>query len=41
MYNDLTEELKPVKQVLDIFNLADIFEDEFFETKKVVYVKMT
>jgi 16S rRNA (guanine527-N7)-methyltransferase len=38
---DLSEELKPVKQALDIFNLADIFEDEFFETKKVVYVKMT
>lgn len=38
---DLTEELKPVKQAIDIFNLADIFEDEFFETKKVVYVKMT
>jgi 16S rRNA (guanine527-N7)-methyltransferase len=38
---DLTEELKPVKQALDIFNLADFFEDEFFETKKVVYVKMT
>lgn len=38
---DLTEELKTIKQALDIFNLADIFEDEFFETKKVVYVKMT
>jgi 16S rRNA (guanine527-N7)-methyltransferase len=38
---DLSEELKPVKQAIDIFNLSEIFEGEFFETKKVVYVKMT
>jgi 16S rRNA (guanine527-N7)-methyltransferase len=38
---DLTEELKPVKQAIDIFKLSDFFEDEFFETKKVVYVKMS
>ena len=38
---DLTEELKPVKRAYEIFDLSKYFEDEFFETKKVVYVKMT
>ncbi len=36
---DLTEELKPVKQPLSITPLSDFFEEEFFETKKIVYVK--
>jgi 16S rRNA (guanine527-N7)-methyltransferase len=38
---DLTEELKPIKRGIDIFELSSFFKDEFFETKKVVYVKMT
>lgn len=38
---DLKEELKPVKRAYDIFDLTEHFEDPFFETKKVVYVKMT
>lgn len=38
---DLSEELKPIKKAYDIFDLSKYFEDEFFETKKVVYVKMT
>jgi 16S rRNA (guanine527-N7)-methyltransferase len=37
---DLTEELAPVKQKIKIYNLPDFFEEEFFETKKVVYVRM-
>lgn len=36
---DLTDELKPVKQQLRITPLSDFFEEEFFETKKIVYVK--
>ncbi|NNE76752.1 MAG: 16S rRNA (guanine(527)-N(7))-methyltransferase RsmG [Pricia sp.] len=36
---DLTEELKDYKTV-QIFNLEDFFEEEFFETKKVVYLPL-
>lgn len=36
---DLTEEMKPVKQWSKEYYLKDFFEGEFFETKKVVYVK--
>ncbi|MDR1225676.1 MAG: 16S rRNA (guanine(527)-N(7))-methyltransferase RsmG [Prevotellaceae bacterium] len=36
---DLTEELKSVKQKVDLFNISDFFSEDFFETKKVVYVK--
>lgn len=38
---DLSEEFKPVKKYYEIFDLTNYFEEEFFETKKVVYVKMT
>ncbi|MDX1446068.1 16S rRNA (guanine(527)-N(7))-methyltransferase RsmG [Lishizhenia sp.] len=37
---DLREEMKPVKRHTEYFELADFFEGEFFETKKVVYVRM-
>jgi 16S rRNA (guanine527-N7)-methyltransferase len=36
---DLSEEMKTVKQWSKEYNLKDFFEGEFFETKKVVYVK--
>ena len=36
---DLTEELK-VFQKVTLYNLSDYFEDEFFETKKVVHLAM-
>lgn len=36
---DLTEELQ-VFQKVTLFNLSDYFEDEFFETKKVVHLAM-
>ncbi|MHA3788188.1 16S rRNA (guanine(527)-N(7))-methyltransferase RsmG [Flavobacterium hauense] len=36
---DLTEELE-VFQKVTLFNLSDYFEDEFFETKKVVHLAM-
>jgi 16S rRNA (guanine527-N7)-methyltransferase len=37
---DLTEEMKPVKQQITYFELQKIFDEDFFETKKVVYLKM-
>lgn len=36
---DLSEEMKTVKQWRKEYNLKEYFEGEFFETKKVVYVK--
>jgi 16S rRNA (guanine527-N7)-methyltransferase len=36
---DLTEELSVVKKPYKIFNISDYFEDEFFETKKVIHIK--
>lgn len=36
---DLSEEMKTVKKAVQYFNLNDIFEEEFFDTKKVVYVR--
>jgi len=37
---DLEEELKPFKRA-QIFPLSDYFEEEFFETKKVVHLPLT
>jgi 16S rRNA (guanine527-N7)-methyltransferase len=37
---DLSEELSTVKQKMELFNLNEIYSEEFFETKKVVYVKI-
>ncbi|MGL1887356.1 MAG: 16S rRNA (guanine(527)-N(7))-methyltransferase RsmG [Reichenbachiella sp.] len=36
---DLTEELKESKLRFKSFDLSDYFEEEFFETKKVIYVE--
>jgi 16S rRNA (guanine527-N7)-methyltransferase len=36
---DLKEELRDLKRPYKIFDLKDYFEEEFFETKKVLYVK--
>lgn len=38
---DLTEELKGISRYIEINELAQYFEGEFFETKKIVYIKMT
>lgn len=35
---DLDEEIKSFNNLTTVFNLSDIFEEEFFETKKVVHV---
>ena len=37
---DLTEELKDVKRYMELIDLKDFFSEEFFETKKVVYIRM-
>lgn len=35
---DLEEEMNELKKPYQLFDLTDFFEEEFFETKKVVYV---
>jgi 16S rRNA (guanine527-N7)-methyltransferase len=37
---DLSEEMKPVKHLYKEFLLSDIYDEPFFETKKVIYVKL-
>ncbi|PSL29169.1 16S rRNA (guanine(527)-N(7))-methyltransferase RsmG [Dyadobacter jiangsuensis] len=37
---DLTEELSEIKEKPQIYALSDFFGEEFFETKKVVYVPL-
>ncbi len=38
---DLTEELNAAKdQAVEIYPIQDIFEEKFFETKKIIYIKM-
>lgn len=36
---DLIEEMAPVKKAIQYFPISDFFSEEFFETKKVVYVR--
>lgn len=36
---DLTEEMASVKKAVQYFDIPDFFNEEFFETKKVVYVR--
>jgi 16S rRNA (guanine527-N7)-methyltransferase len=35
---DLAEEMSQLKRHFEIFDIRDFFEEEFFETKKVVYI---
>lgn len=37
---DLTEELAELKKPYKLYNLSDYFAEDFFETKKVVYVAL-
>lgn len=37
---DLTEELAEIKRPKKVYELSSFFEEEFFETKNVVYVQM-
>ena len=38
---DLTQELDHVKKEIQLFDICAFFKEDFFETKKVVYVKMS
>ena len=35
---DLTEELKPFENRNTVYNISDYFEEDFFETKKIVHI---
>ena len=35
---DLTEELAPFKKKVRTWDISDFFEEEFFQTKKVIYM---
>jgi len=35
---DLDEELKPFKNRVTVWNISDLFDEPFFETKKIVYL---
>lgn len=37
---DLKEEMKPIKNYHTFYELSDYYSEEFFETKKVVYVRL-
>lgn len=37
---DLTEEMKPVQNFYDFFEISDFYDEPFFETKKIVYVQL-
>lgn len=37
---DLTEEIHPFRKDITVYELKDFFKEEFFETKKVVYLEM-
>lgn len=36
---DLREEMKPVKKAIQYFDLSEMYQEDFFETKKIVYVR--
>jgi 16S rRNA (guanine527-N7)-methyltransferase len=38
---DLTEEMKPIREYYEIIDLTNFFEEDFFETKKVVYIDLS
>ena len=37
---DLTEEIAPFKKKVRLFDISDFYEEEYFETKKVIYMPM-
>ncbi len=37
---DLKEELKPFKKIIEVYELSSWFKEEFFETKKLVYLTL-
>ncbi len=37
---DFDEEIKSFKNKISIYNISDFFEEEFFETKKIIYLPL-
>lgn len=37
---DFREEIKPFKQKIDIEKISDLFDEEYFETKKIIHYKI-
>lgn len=37
---DLTDEIAPFKKKVHLYDISDFFEEEYFETKKVIYMPM-
>ncbi|NOZ45571.1 MAG: 16S rRNA (guanine(527)-N(7))-methyltransferase RsmG [Chlorobi bacterium] len=35
---DFNDEIKPYRNSMKIFNISDFFEEDFFETKKIIYL---
>ena len=35
---DVSDELKQIQQIPTVFNLSEFFEEEYFETKKIIYL---
>jgi 16S rRNA (guanine527-N7)-methyltransferase len=38
---ELTEELAPYKNIATVFEISDFFKEEFFKTKKIIYLPLT
>ncbi len=34
---DFTDEIKSIKKSVSVYNISNLFEEEFFETKKIIY----
>lgn len=37
---NLTDEIKPFKNIAEVFNLSQFFEEDYFKTKKAIYLPM-
>jgi len=36
---DFEEEIKPYRERIRIYTISDFFSDDFFETKKIIYMQ--
>ena len=37
---DLTDEIKPFRKIAEVYELQDFFEEEYFTTKKAIYIPL-
>jgi 16S rRNA (guanine527-N7)-methyltransferase len=37
---DLENEIKPFRQKIKVFNVSEVFKEEFFESKKIIYLPL-